>query len=268
MKLSKNKLPDLIVKLLADVELVDDDSGDSIDNAYDSIVNNTRSEYKPVIEQELTPAIKQRVAGEMGDMQRKTVAKIFGITDKKTLEGKNLDEILALGKEHLTNTLKLDVNESNSRIQELSDQLASMADTHQQEIGKINSEWQTKYDMRDVNEHLLTLVNGLPRKGGDLATQAQMLMSAISAKGYQPKYDADKKKLNFYKDNQLVIEDGKTIDDVKFAKEWADKAGILATDTRHINAADVHTGKLPAGGAKPNPNDPYAAVKAWAGAEA
>lgn len=266
MKVSKKQALELLSALLADAEVVDEDNPEfnkdaSLQSVYDKIVG----EHRPAIEQEVEGKVKTQLHGQLGDLQRKQVAKAFGITDKKELEGLNLDAMLEKGKGLYAQSLKLNAEDWNAKNLELSDLLNAERSAHETALQQANAEWEKKYNSRDVNARFLDIMSKIKTVGGDVTEQASMLQMAAQARGYDVRYDAEKKANQFYKDNQLVIEDGKVIDDSKFATTWAEKAGILAKDNRH-DPPGRHVsgaGNPPPSNGKANPNDPYAAVKSY-----
>lgn len=265
MKFSKQQAQKLLAEYLAGAEIVDDDNPDfNHEEISGKISERVLSDKRPVIESELRETLKTQIAGEMGDMQRKQVAKVFGITDKKTLEGLKFEEMLGKGKEVLASSLKMNVDDWNEKNKELSEQLQSEREAHEQALSKVNSDWEAKYNHRDVEAHWFNVLDKTPRLGGEIPEQAKMLHSYAESKGYTVKYNPEKKENEFYKDNQLVIEDGKVLKDTEFATKWAEKAGILKTDNRHTPPGEVDANRF-----RPNTDtktDPYAAMKQWAGA--
>ena len=59
-------------------------------------------------------------------------------------------------------------------------------------------------------------------------------------KVYEVRYNDATKQLELYKEGQPALDEkSNPIKDEDFARSWAERAGILVRDTRHISPADV-----------------------------
>lgn len=265
MKLSREQAQKLLEKLLPDVQVVEDSTTEDLDAITQQLTDKIVDDHKPAIEQAALQTAKQSVAGEMGEMQRKQIMKQFGITDKNLLKDLTFEQMIAKGKEIFAEASKLDVNQHNAKITELTEQMQALQEQHEQALTKANSEWETKFNHRDVTAQWQEILNKLPRKGGDLTQQAKMLHQAAMAE-YQVKYNSEKKRNEFFKDNQVALQDGKIMEDVKFAEQWAKDIGILADSTSHINPSTVAGTTQTATTDRAPVNDMYAGIKQYAGA--
>lgn len=269
-KISIKSAQELIKDLLQDVEVVDGD-GDAIElkDLSAEISAKVLDSHKPGIEQELRAALTTKIAGEIGDKELKAIAKTFGITDKKVLEGLKHEDALAKAKELHAQSLKLDVNEWNAQREQMVTAHQTEKEAWEADKNKAVSDWETKYNQRDLSAHVLSQLEKLPRtKGGDLTEQAAAYLDYTNRNGLQAKYNSDKKRLDYYKDNALHVEDGKTIEDAKHLKEWAKKTGILMEDNRNTPPAAPGTPNQPYTAPTKAGTDPYAAIKVWSGADA
>lgn len=242
MKISLKKATQLLKSLGKDVELVDDDSVDTdldIDTFKDEIEAGIKESYKPILAQELEPTVQSKLQKTFGDLERKSVFKAFGITNKKEYENLGLEEMLLKAKENLQSQSGYKEDEWNQKYKELTAQNEQWEEKYNNDLARVNSEWQEKYEGRDVDANLLGIFEKIPRKEGSLQKHIQMYKADVSQRGLKLKPNQDGKKVDFYKDNQLHVDNGKTMDISKDATNWAKEMGILAENTAHIPPAAV-----------------------------
>jgi|SRR6185503_1440821 len=269
MKLTSKALIELVKDWVADVELVENDEPDfKIEDAKSALNLKVREALTPVLEQELKPKHKSEFQGEISSLERKAIAEHFGI-DKKLLEGLSHKDMLKLAKDAYTQTLNLDVSGANKKIEEIIAQHTAKEEGWENEKKQLNQQWQTKLTERDVTEGLMKVLEAIPRKGGEISEQAEMLRYKINKDGYEPRYNPEKRSVELYKDNQVALigdKDKKVLKTEDYAASWAKAAGIFAEGTQHLPPNPLDKG-TPAS----NPalrNDPYAAMKGAFGLDA
>ncbi|MCB0697608.1 MAG: hypothetical protein KDC07_09605, partial [Chitinophagaceae bacterium] len=104
----------------------------------------------------------------------------------------------------------------------------------------------------------------LPRKGGDIDEQAEMLKYKMQ-KVYEVRYNESSGRLELFKEGQpAMIDNNKPVTDEDFAREWAERTGILMRDTRHILPSDVGTESWSVLNATDTEQPGMNAIEAWA----
>lgn len=238
MKISVKQASDLLKKLGANVQLVEKDDDADKDANIDEIAEEAEAAIveaqKPGILQEAREEFGKEFAGMHGKNAAKTFASKFGM-NKKDLEGKTLDQIADL----LNDKIKADGGKEQSERELELEEMLKGKDTEMGELQKQLEASNQKYIDRDIKSRCMSIVEKLPRKGGDLEEQAAMLESRMRA-NYDLKYNDQTKTLEFWKDGKQVLEKNKPITDEGFATGWAEKAGILTSDTRHVAPADIN----------------------------
>lgn len=245
MKISIEQANKLLADLLDDVEVVaDDKSADKdvkVEDIVKSVNDNVTAAIKPTIEEELRPVIEASLTGKALGTLRSAAGRAFNIP-KKDLETLEADQILAKCKEHMSTATGQAATEWETKYNTLLQEYETEKET-------IESNWQAKYTTditaanqkyinRDIDAACLSIVEKLPRKGGDLQEQAAMYRARMQA-NYELRYNEEKKALEFYKDGKPALNGAKAISPEDAAKEWATKAGIIATGTQHINPKEV-----------------------------
>lgn len=228
--------------------VVNDNDADTsnIDELSEQLNANAAEELTTGIEQSLRESLRTSIAGEMADIQRKQLAKHFTIADKKVLDGLSFPDMLKKVSE-------LSGSKATQEVQKWQDDMNSLVESHQREIEqweqKYNDNdkaWLTKYQGRDIDDRITQLTGKIPSRQGDLATQAKVLKLAAQAEGFDLRYNAEKQKVEFWKDGKQYVENSKTLDDEKYFNTLAEKSGFVVKNTSNITPSSVlgATGKI------------------------
>lgn len=233
MKVTAQKAIELLAELGVDAVLVEEDS--QVDINIDDVTAQAVKYLQPQIE----PALRERIEGEIGAKNNGTllsaIQSVWGIP-KKEIDGKNYKEIVSYMKERSDNST--DKDEWKKKYEE------AVRD-YEEQIEAANNTWQSKYDTdiagerkkyidRDINTAFISLVEKMPRKGGDIAEQADALRYKVEKNGYELKYENGT--LEFWKDNKKIKHE-------EVINPIAEKLFPIATDTRHVNPLDVKAGR-------------------------
>lgn len=260
-KISKETLLKWAQGLGADVQLAEaDDENINLQDLTEKVELHAVDSRKAGIEQEIRKNARTEIAAEFGEMERKTVAKLFGITDKTVLQGKNLDKLLETAKEYHAKELNKNVEDWNREKTELSKMLTEKEEAWEAEKKTLEASWQAKYNERDVIEALRSHMEKVPRTGGDLQMQTKLFKAHIAERGIEPRYNAENKTIEFYKGNSVYVENGKTLKAEDLAKEFAKSGGFYAESTGHIAPKELQAGKE-RGEVSTMKDSPYAALK-------
>ncbi|OSZ79110.1 hypothetical protein CAP35_12915 [Chitinophagaceae bacterium IBVUCB1] len=233
-----------------------------------TIQDNMSTTLRPTLEEQLKPVIESNYLGRFSGTLRSALNRAFGFKNKE-LEKMSIEQMVNKCRElvdgYINQTdaekqtaIETAINGYEAQLQQIKDNYEAMLAT---ERGK-----QTQ---RDVTTRCIALLERLPRKGGDITEQADMLRHKMQT-AYDVRYNSDGNKLEFYKEDKPVLaDDNQPMSDERFARMWAEKAGILVNDTRHISPADVkagHSGGYGSGViiAQSSPNDAMEAIVAWA----
>lgn len=274
MKLSIEQANKLFSGLLAGVAVVENeqeaDTDADIDNLIISINEAVINSLRPAVEEQVKPALESAFTGRYLGALRSAAQRVFNIP-RRELEEMSIEQVLAKCKA----THEVRLNQSGEQqqtqlettIQGYEQQLEQLKTTYEQQL----AEERNRYAQRDIEARCLSIVERLPRKGGDLQEQADMLRYKMQSV-FEVRYNEQTKRLEFYKEGQPATgTDSAPLSDEDFARQWAEKAGILVHDTRHISPADVQAGQqgVFATGVINIPNDaPPAdtmeAIAAWA----
>lgn len=232
MNLSIKQVNALLKQLGGSVVVVEDEKADTDANIEDiasEIEGVIVKQVRPAIEQELKESIGSVKAAEAGRMERSAVAKAFGLTPKE-LDGLSLTEMLAKGKETLSQGKQDGEAEFNARIAEMQ----ADYDQRLEEANNQITEARKKYVDRDINSKLSSFIEKVPRKGGKLDAQTSAFRHHLNQKFGDIEYDENTGEMSFVKDGKKVFNDrNKPFDFTELAKSWADDTGISVTDMRH-----------------------------------
>lgn len=248
MKISRQSAEQLLKELLQDVVVVDDKDADrnvKIEDLVAQVSENLGNSIAQDIETKTETATIEKNTGRLLGEMRRAMARTFGIPARE-FEGKEIKDIIELAK------TAYDTN-NNKKLEDWQKERTHLVADFDNERQALIGEWEgrvqaaeQKYIDRDITARVFSLIEKLPRKGGDLQEQAEMLI--MKAKNtYDVRYNEQKQCLEFYRDGKQAMDDkNKPLTDEAFARMWADKAGILARDTRHISPKDVQTGNAKA----------------------
>lgn len=215
----------------ANLELVIDNIGESIGSAM-----------RPSLEQQLKPTLEAGFTGRYLGALRSAAQRVFNV-HKRELEDMSIEQVLARCKAQLDDNY-LQTSEAGRQameqaMQEYEKNFALLKDTYQQQLAAER----TRYTQRDIATRCKTLLERMPRKGGDIAEQAEMLQYKMSA-AYELRYNEEKQTLDFYKEGKPALDaNNQPLTDESFAQAWATRAGILVSDMRHVKPADVKAGQ-------------------------
>lgn len=246
MKLSIEQANKLLSELLDGAAVVENeqeaDNDTDIDSLLATINESLTKSLRPSLEEQLKASMEAPMHARFMGTLRSAVGRSFNIPKH---------ELNDMGIEQLMTKCKALVdarnNQTDDQKQAALEQTIQGYETHMEQL-KATYEQQleqerAKYTQRDISARCLSIVERLPRKGGDLQEQADMLRYKMQSV-YEVRYNEETKKLDFYKEGKPAVADNsEPMSDEAFARNWAEKAGILVHDTRHISPADVKAGQ-------------------------
>lgn len=246
MKISIEQANKLFEQLQVDAAVVADEqqADESIDANMLLQVLNTHfsTTLRPQIEQQLKPTLESGFTGRYNGALRAAASRLFGIS-KKEMEDLSLEQILTKCKEAALGNLEQTDAETRAiietAIQGYEQQLEELKTSYEEQLNTQRE----KYLQKDITTRCLSIIQQLPRKGGDLQEQAEMLRHKMQ-NSFELRYNEATQRLELYKEGKpAVAENNQPVSDEDFARMWAAKAGILVNDTRHISPADVKAGQ-------------------------
>lgn len=256
MKVSQKQLTELLSSLGLDVELVEDDNAEF---NPETVTGELQSYFQPEIEKALTEKLESAAGAKSNGAALSAIQFHFGIP-KKELDGKTFKEMFAIVKEKQQNS-----GEASEYKQKYEDAVRD----YEAQIEKLDADWKLKHETevsaekakyinRDIEASYQTLVEKMPRKGGDLTKQSRAIRNLLKEDGITEEYDEASKSLKLFKDGKpLKVED--TI------KSYAADILPLATSTAHVNPAEVRAGKNTMdAGIEQVRDDKFAAIANWA----
>ncbi|RYE25458.1 MAG: hypothetical protein EOP51_04025 [Sphingobacteriales bacterium] len=274
MKISLEQANKLFSALPGDVVVVADDyeadTQADVTTIGNTILNALEEAMRPSLTEQMKPTLEAGFTGRYLGALRSAAQRVFNV-HKRELEDMSIEQVLAKCKTFIDDLHKQELEGQQLQHGEIMEQgnnaLQQLRDNYEQQLLAERN----RYTQRDIAARCAQLLHNLPRKGGDLQEQADMLRYKM-ATAYELQYNEEKAQLEFYKDGKPVLnEKNEPLTDEAFAQLWAAKAGILVSDTRHIKPADVLAGTQGqyAGGVAPvsnNNNAPGAmeAISAWA----
>lgn len=272
MTLSIEQANKLLSQLTAGVTVVEDeqqaDKAADIEAVLDNINSVVGKTIKPALEEEAKAGLESAFTARYLGALRSAAHRVFNIP-RREMENMSLEQLLSKCK----GTMDSRYNQTDAErqtalettIQDYEMQIEQLKQVHTNEL----EQERARYTERDITSRCMSIVEQLPRKSGDLQEQAEMLRYKMQ-KVYEVRYNEDTKQLEFYNDGQPAVnENNEPVTDEDFARTWAERAGILARDTRHISPAEVqagqqgaYTGILPQGDEAARGN--IDAIEAWA----
>lgn len=272
MNISIEQANKLLAALAGNVAVVADeqqaDANVDTEALLASINENITTNLRPTLEEQMKPLIEGNYLGRFTGTMRAAMYRIFNIP-RKELESLNIEQMVAKCKQMVDAQIAQNETErqqaAETAINGYEAQLQQIKDNYEAML----SAERNKQVQRDITARCMSLLERLPRKGGDIAEQAEMLRYKMQS-AYDIRYNEAEKKLEFYKEDKPVFTDNnQPMSDESFARMWAEKAGILVNDTRHISPADVkagHSGGYGSGViiAQPAPDNAMEAIVAWA----
>lgn len=271
MKLSIQQANELLSQLTAGVTVVADeqqaDTNADLDAVFNNISEVVGKAVRPELEEEMKSSLESSFTGRYLGALRSAAQRVFNVP-KRDMENLTIEQLLAKCKGALdTRYTQSDTERQamwETTVQEYEQQLEQLKGEYEEQL-KLE---QSKYAERDISARCISIVDKLPRKGGDLQEQAEMLRYKMQ-KVYEVRYNEESKRLEFYKDGKpAVTEQSEPVTDEDFARSWAERTGILVKDTRHISPAAVQAGQQQGSYTLPI-NDEHAgggfnAIEAWA----
>lgn len=272
MKLSIEQANKLLSQLTAGVTVVEDEQSADAQTDIDAIVNNINDvvskTMRPAISEELKASSESAFTAKYLGALRSAAHRVFSIP-RKEMEEMSIEQMLSKCKGVLDSRYTQTDAERQTiwetTIQDYEQQIEDLKLQHKQQL----AEEGTKYVQRDIASRCLSIVQQLPRKGGDAEEQAEMLKYKMQ-KVYEVRYNEQTKQLELYREGKpAVTENNSPLKDEDFARDWAERAGILVHDTRHISPADVQAGRQGAYAGvvfddEDQPTDGMNAIEAWA----
>lgn len=269
MKLSIEQANKLLAQVNAGVTVVADDLQADADADINAILSNitevVNKKNQPTLEAELKDKYEANFVGRYLGSLRSVAQRVFNIP-RKDMDEMNLEQILTKCKAVVDSRYTQSDTERQTiwerTVQDYEDQIEQMKAGYETQL----EEERAKYTERDIAARCISIVEKMPRKGGDLQEQADMLHYKMQ-KVYEVRYNEDSKQLEFYKDGQQAVnEKNEPVSDEDFARGWAERTGILVKDTRHISPADVMAGQEPTNVvalSNPNAENGMNAIEAW-----
>lgn len=275
MKLSIEQASKLLNALLGDAAVVEDeheaDTDLSEEELLTTINGNLSKTLRPAIEEQLKPTLEAGFTGRYLGALRSAAQRVFNVP-KRELEDMSIEQVLTKCKGAFETRASQGEDERQlsleAAIHEYETQIEQLKAAHETQLKEAHE----KYIQRDIAARCISIIEKLPRKGGDLNEQADMLRYKMNAT-YEVRYNEQTKQLEFYKEGKPATADDNTpVTDENFARNWAEKAGILVSDTRHVTPADVKAGQqgqYATGIISISTDDPaddtLEAIAAWAG---
>lgn len=248
MKLSIEQANKLLEQLTAGVTVVADEQQADKDSDLDAVFNNISDvvgkAIRPELEQEMKSSLESAFTGRYLGALRSAAQRVFNVP-KRDMEELSIEQVLAKCKGEVDSRYTQTDAERQTiwekTVQDYETQLEQQKSDYEQQLSVERS----KYAERDITARCISIVEKMPRKGGDLQEQAELLRYKMQ-KVYEVHYNEDSKKLEFYKEGQPAVNDAnEPISDEDFARSWAERTGILVKDTRHVVPADVQAGHRP-----------------------
>lgn len=271
MKLSIEQANKLLSQLAAGVTVVEDEQQADTNADLEAVFNNigqvVGKAIRPSLEEEVKAGTDAAFTARYLGALRSAAHRVFNIP-RRELEELSVEQLLSKCKG--TQDSRYSQTEAERQtgleasIREYEVQLEQLKAGHEQQL----TAERTKYIQRDIAARCISIIEKLPRKGGDLQEQADMLRYKMQ-KVYEVRYNEDSKQLEFYKEGKpAMTETNEPVTDEEFARTWAERAGILVRDTRHIQPADVQAGLTGTYAAVSTNQDDHAggmnAIEAWA----
>lgn len=238
-KISLEQAKKLLKELVPGVEVVEDDKQADKDVDVSAIIDETREAIQA--DASIDPATLEdagkKATGQLLGTLRSQMAKTFGGSqrdyigsDEKPL---TIQEMVALAK------TKFD-ERTGAQAKDWETERSALIEEHEAALLATKTEYETqvnternKYIERDISAATLSMLEKIPRKGGDLADDADTVLYKARQQ-YDIKFDETKKELQFFVKGENKPASVKPAD---FAKQFYEKTGRLATDTRHIEPA-------------------------------
>lgn len=238
--------------VVADEQQADDANADIATLAQSTVAQLAQ---QPAVKEQHEAAFTGRHMGAL----RAAAHRVFGLP-RRTLDDLSIEQLLTTCKDN--SAAQQDIATLQAQHEQT---LATQKNTYEQQL----TDLQQKTTQKEVAARCRALLAAMPRKGGDIAEQAEMLQYRMSA-SYQLRYNEATQQIELLHNGEPALTATSTpVADEDFARQWAARAGILLHDTRHIAPADVQADRMGATyGAAILPTDadaqPLDAIVAWA----
>jgi len=204
---------------------------------------------------EIEEDVKSKNTGKWINSLRSKVAQTFGMKTSE-LSNLQLEEILALAKDSTRgNVDKAQKDWLSDREKLIAEQEAEMERLRGQYEAQLRDS-EHKYLRRDMRDRFISLLNNMPRNGGDLNAQAEALLAAAE-RNYTTKYDAEKGRVGLFTkgDEPSPVFRGKKIfSDEDFAQEFAESMAWIRKDNRNVPPVAPKSEQQVGGGIQFNSN--------------
>ncbi len=268
MKLSIEQANKLLSQLTAGVTVVADeqqaDANIDLEGVFNNISEVVGKTIRPALESEMKDSLESAFTGRYLGALRSAAQRVFNVP-RRDMENLSIEQLLAKCKGALDSRYtQTDAERQTmweSTVQGYEEQLEQLKQDYEQQL----KTEQAKYMERDIAARCISIVDKMPRKGGDLQEQAEMLRYKMQ-KTYEVRYNEETKQLEFYKEGKpAVTESNEPVSDEDFARNWAERAGILVRDTRHISPAEVQAGLKQGSEVTPTEENAggFNAIEAW-----
>lgn len=246
MKLSIKQVNKLLSQLVAGVTVVADEQQADAKADVEAVFNNISAvvgkTIRPTLEEEVKAGADAAFTARYLGAMRSAAHRVFNIP-RRELDDLSVEQLLAKCKgtieSRTTQTGAERQTGLEATVRDYEAQLEQLKATYDEQL----KEERVKHMQRDITARCLSIVEKLPRKGGDLQEQADMLRYKLQ-NVYEVRYNEDTRKLELYKEGkQALTENNEPVTDEDFARTWAERAGILVRATRHISPADVQAGQ-------------------------
>lgn len=268
-KLSIEQASELFKKMEMEVVVVADseeaDKTPDLDAMSKAAFSEMEAKITDTIGADLKAEARKEESGKQLGSLRRVLKRNYGVDEKEIAEMSMEDMIKFVKDKTATNKTDAD-GDLMKRYEELQRDLEAKDSDWQKKYEARESELMNQFQMRDIEERVLNVVNGIPRVGGDPVRQAKAIVQELQSR-YVLKLN-DNKEIELYdKTNpEKKVFDGKNVVTDKYAVDkYLTEIGVRATDTRNINPKDVLDGKkvtVQAGAVKVDESDPIAFLEA------
>jgi hypothetical protein len=247
-KLTLEAANDLFKKIGVEVAVVAEaeqaDANPDLENIAKGVFSEMETKIRHDVEFEIKDEARKEEAGKQLGSLRTIIKRQFGLDEKEIKELSMQDMIkLAHGK-FSANKSDAD-NDLAKRLEEAQRERAELEETYEAKLNAKDEEWKEKFQDKDIEERLFSLVNGAARSGGDAVAQKNAIKNALKSNYHLRLNEATKEIEIFDKQNpeRKAFDNKNVITDKYFVEKQLRDLGVLATDTRHIIPKDVIEGK-------------------------
>lgn len=268
-KLTLEAANDLFKKIGVEVAVVAEaeqaDANPDLENIAKGVFSEMETKIRHDVEFEIKDEARKEEAGKQLGSLRTIIKRQFGLDEKEIKELSMQDMIkLAHGK-FSANKSDAD-NDLAKRLEEAQRERAELEETYEAKLNAKDEEWKEKFQDKDIEERLFSLVNGAARSGGDAVAQKNAIKNALKSNYHLRLNEATKEIEIFDKQNpeRKAFDNKNVITDKYFVEKQLRDLGVLATDTRHVIPKDVMDGKstaVKAGVAQLAPTDAMEFIK-------